>query len=1564
MARFHTLTWGVVLVLLLNLAPGYAFEPKVHKTEKKEVAEAYAYFDDSTTILALRHKKLEVWNDDAETWSNVGATKDEKIIHLEMDPFLRTRAFAFTTDKNQYVTYDKGKNWHKFSIKNSKKEHVKIDSIPKVIFNAKNPNYALFEFYTCAKGQSFSELCEHVYFYTKDGFKNDPIPMDANVNVCTFVRSSSKFSAAKDETIICSRNKLNSFGHVVLSELVRSDNFFKSEDVIHHVLSKTGKIIDVRMEQNFATVVVQNDKFNSKSTVSLLVSTDATLFELADLTIDISYGVMNFVDSSPLSLFLAVMEYTNKDKKYSLTSLYSSDSSGLKYKKLMSRIKGGTIMKVQNTDGVWFVDVAESGESGKGKDTGKGLLDMLLGGGGPSKNTKSMISVDDGLTWQKLKLNGDESCDIKDDCSLQLLSPAERDGEGKMVTGPTPGILMGVGNKGKYAQQDISKMHTYVSRDGGISWDFALDEPCVFSFGDGGNIIVAIPYYDTDYSTTDTVYHSLDQGKTWKSSTLEVPIYPLTLTTTVDGSSTKFLLTGLVDKTPEVKGDYKFTEIIYALDYSGAFKGKKCTSKDFEDVYARVVDGEPSCIYGHKEKFQRRKQDAECFVDKVFLDIEVIEEPCSCTDADFECAPGFTLDKEGKTCVVDEVAITTLCAKEKKKELSIPSKQLVNGNKCKTDGKKLSDFVKTEKISCTDTPTGGDEKTPAGQKVTSKISKFEGQIVEYTYFDPTEKSPSENIIVKTNDYKVFASNDGGASFVRIPVDDDIVGYVTGYIPGQVVLLTKTEVFYVSTDGVNYFNKYKAPSVPNSVSSSIISFHKDLTDHFIWYASENCEDKYSEKCKVIAYHTQDGGDTFEELKSGVQKCDYVSPFFGDVATANNNTIFCSLEDRKARSLSLVSSTNFFKDTKEVFDNIVGYAITGVFVVVATIKDDKSLMAKVTVDGSTFADADFPADFKISPSQAYTVLDSESHSIFLHVTTNGKDGQQLGSILKSNSNGTSYVLSLDNVNRNGIGYVDYDRIDGLEGTIIANTVSNVDDVSNNREPKRLKTQITHNDGGEWQFITPPQKSSNGKKYSCIGSLVAKCSLNLHGFTERADYRDTFSSTSATGLIIGVGNVGEYLEHYDKAATFLSRDGGITWLEIASGVNMWEYGDHGTILVIVPSTEPTDTLKYSLDEGLTWIDFKFAEEPVKVLDLATIPSDTSRKFAIFAVSKSDQSHTLSYSIDFTNIHQRQCQLDLDNPNSDDYDFWTPRHPNLPDNCLFGHEAQYLRRAVGHNDCFIGSAPLKEGFKTIRNCSCTRRDFECDYNYFRDTDDTCKLVAGLSPTDRQNEYCKKENAFEYLVPTGYRKIPLSTCVGGKSFDSWDSKPCPGKEKEFNKHYGKELSGTKALLVLIIPLFVFLFSVWFVYDRGIRRNGGFKRLGQIRLDTEDDDFQPIENNAVDVVVNKIVSGGIFAVAGGIALFKTLRKVDKLMFDKLVSLIFRRGVSRRNYVHVPDIDDDEELFNDFRDDYELGLPDDDGHFRDEEDLSEFQSNDQDATEVDSRLFNIDDQSDDDLSSGR
>jgi hypothetical protein len=68
---------------------------------------------------------------------------------------------------------------------------------------------------------------------------------------------------------------------------------------------------------------------------------------------------------------------------------------------------------------------------------------------------------------------------------------------------------------------------------------------------------------------------------------------------------------------------------------------------------------------------------------------------------------------------------------------------------------------------------------------------------------------------------------------------------------------------------------------------------------------------------------------------------------------------------------------------------------------------------------------------------------------------------GNLLKSNSNGTYYGLSLDHVNRNTQGYVDFEKMIGIDGVAVVNIVTNSEEAIRSRK-KKLQTRISHNDG----------------------------------------------------------------------------------------------------------------------------------------------------------------------------------------------------------------------------------------------------------------------------------------------------------------------------------------------------------------------------------------------------------------------------------------------------------------------------------------------------------------------
>ena len=263
----------------------------------------------------------------------------------------------------------------------------------------------------------------------------------------------------------------------------------------------------------------------------------------------------------------------------------------------------------------------------------------------------------------------------------------------------------------------------------------------------------------------------------------------------------------------------------------------------------------------------------------------------------------------------------------------------------------------------------------------------------------------------------------------------------------------------------------------------MSFHPKHAGWLIWVGDQHCDGR-DEDCHTYAQYTKNGGETWHDLTKYVRECTWVQ---GVKNSADESLIYClrytsqsgNQRDKSGEMSQLVSSSNFFDDTEVKLDRVIGMANLDEYVLVAFVdEDEQSLRIAVTVDGATFADANFPPRFSANRQSAYTVLDSVTKSVFLHITTNGERNREFGTILKSNSNGTYYVTSLDNVNRDVMGYVDFEKVQNLEGVALVNVVVNFPDVSQGKESKKLKTKITHSDGGEWFYLNPPEKDSEEK------------------------------------------------------------------------------------------------------------------------------------------------------------------------------------------------------------------------------------------------------------------------------------------------------------------------------------------------------------------------------------------------------------------------------------------------------------------------------------------------------
>eukprot|EP00922_Rhytidocystis_sp_ex-Travisia-forbesii_P048723 GHVS01072535.1.p1 GENE.GHVS01072535.1~~GHVS01072535.1.p1 ORF type:complete len:907 (+),score=123.35 GHVS01072535.1:202-2922(+) len=654
-------------------------------------------------------------------------------------------------------------------------------------------------------------------------------------------------------------------------------------------------------------------------------------------------------------------------------------------------------------------------------------------------------------------------------------------------------------------------------------------------------------------------------------------------------------------------------------------------------------------------------------------------------------------------------------------------------------------------------------------------------------------SDHRTVLIKTHSGRLYRSKDGGKQVNEIT--DQLTGggtAPTNRIVVESILVSpvdKNIVFIVGTKRNHFISEDSATTFRRIQHTSAIHswiFHPIRPRWALLSAwTEACfSPKTGGSCNHLLYVTRDLGQSFSLVSS------YVVQFsWGDRSLNQQDRIYFSHHNSRhgdqpraggwSKNVDFSVSTDMGRSSKVLVDRGNKFLVSNGFIFVAKLDDPVQQTVKMLVSSAgqdTFEQALLP-DGAVH-EKSYTILDTSEGAIMLHVNHGTEGKSNTGNVYISDVKGLRYSLSLPNNVRTLSGECEFDKVLSLEGVFLANFKDDQDDsdspssvVSDNNEnagetavdqrrrakgkaEEVVRTVVSFDKGGKWSFLVPPRVDALGKPIECARGGDNKCWLHLHGISNFHQYAPFYSVENAVGMIMGTGNVGSHLRFEpDEVNTYLSRDGGLTWVEAHKGAYIYEFGDHGGLLVMADDIRKTRQVVFSWNEGQSWFDFELGEYPVDVDNIVIEPDSSAVEFLVYG-TRDDKG--VLYHLDFTALGQPACRnvYGADSVSSD-YETWVPSDARAGGSkCMLGREVTYTRRKQT-SECFNGKDFSRPVIK--KNCVCTNDDYECEFGFAR-------RVGSLECKPKSIALMNQEGctSASYFYAYPYRKVPGNTCEAG----------------------------------------------------------------------------------------------------------------------------------------------------------------------------------------------------------
>ena len=433
-------------------------------------------------------------------------------------------------------------------------------------------------------------------------------------------------------------------------------------------------------------------------------------------------------------------------------------------------------------------------------------------------------------------------------------------------------------------------------------------------------------------------------------------------------------------------------------------------------------------------------------------------------------------------------------------------------------------------------------------------------------------------------------------------------------------------------------------------------------------------------------------------------------------------------------------------------------------------DRSVTMYVSVDGRGFVEACLPASLE---DDGYNLVGTHDDGGVFVLADHAEPGS-MGPSSDSPAadayapayNASLHTASIADVYRR-LFITDFARVEGVPGYFLANQI---DRVLSTRMFSFLKTKHSRNGGATWDLIAQPEEFRHTQCNACApGSTRESCALHLHGptsfFAPEGQHPNFYSIESAPGVVVATGNVGAHLDfQQDADCTYLSRDGGQTWTDIAPYTAMYEIGRSGGTIVMAKhgSEGPTSEVQFSLDQGACFHTVKLSkallvenirvgsgEEADTFYVYGSVCSTIEDPLCTFEGGSTAQGIMFVIRLgDLVANDWTACDAGPSSASYEEYDFGGA--------CLLGRKRTMRRRASTGDDFCANPSGFDQRVVPKDPCQCTLADVECEFGYIRAGDKLCVPMDDFSPLSA----CPRLAENKYLTSSSHwRLVHGDTC-------------------------------------------------------------------------------------------------------------------------------------------------------------------------------------------------------------